>query len=141
MSILNVYRKIQLIYPYSVIIIENTSKYDRFKRYYIYGIDMYIILYIYYIEEKKIKEYKYVPIEKNDNKYIIIKNYIKNEIINLLEKYNISYIIISKRNNYEVIEDKNLNNIEEYIKLSKKAKIYISKKDRINKVCNNLKKY
>ena len=89
MSIINIVKNIKQVHPEHIILI----KIGKF--YYSYSKDAYIISYIF--------GYKLKNIEENI-KVCAFPVFILNKIIAKLEENKINYIIIDRRNNYEVDE-------------------------------------
>ena len=56
------------------------------------------------------------------------------KILRKLEDNKINYVIIDKRNNYNVEEKENYRNLNRYNKFAEKAKIYVNCKKRIDKI-------
>ena len=82
------------------------------KFYYSYSKDAYIVSYIF--------------------------NYKLNKIMAKLEENKINYIVIDRRNNYEVDEKINNGNLNKYNFYLEKSKRYINQKNRIEEIYNYL---
>ena len=95
------------------------------KFYYCYGKDAYIISYFF--------EYKLNLIE-NTIYSCGFPSQSLNKIIAKLENKKINYVIIDRRNNYEVQEVKNFKNLNSYEKYFEKAKEKIGVKLRIQRI-------
>lgn len=118
MGVINIVEKIKKIHQKDIVLIEIGTFY------YIYGKDSYIISYLFGYNLKKIENTYSSAFPKNS----------LNRIIANLENKKINYIIVDRRNNYEVIsgyDNKNLNRYEEFYQ---KAKEYICVKKRINNI-------
>lgn len=123
MSIINVVKNIKQIHPEYIAII----KVGKF--YYSYGKDAYIISYIF--------GYKIKTVEENI-KVCAFPVSILNRNIAKLEKNKLNYLIIDKRNNYEVDEKSDNGNLNKYNYFLEKSKKYINQKNRIEKIYNYL---
>ena len=55
-----------------------------------------------------------------------------------MEAEKVNYIVIDKRNNYEVDEELNLKNLNNYVKVYEKAKQCVNYKNRIETINKNL---
>ena len=123
MSIINVVKNIKQIHPEYIAII----KVGKF--YYSYGKDAYIISYIF--------GYKLKNIEENI-KVCAFPVFILNKIMAKLEENKINYIIIDRRNNYEVDEKSDNGNLNKYNIYLEKSKKYINQKNKIEEIYNYL---
>lgn len=97
--------------------------------YHVYGKDAYIISYIF---DYKLKEEKdtYVagfPINS------------LNKVMAHLEELKINYITLDKRNNYDIEEQSNNKNLNNYAKYYEKARKQITYKIRVEKIYNYMK--
>lgn len=99
------------------------------KFYYSYGKDAYIISYIF--------NYKIKTVEENI-KVCTFPVSILNRNIAKLEENKLNYLIIDKRNNYEVDEKSDNGNLNKYNYFLQKSKKYINQKNRIEKIYNYL---
>ena len=120
MGIINIVKTIKQIHPNDIILV----KVGKF--YYAYGKDSYIMSYIFGYKLKKIDNISSCGFPNNSLNRIIAK----------LEENRVNYIIVDRRNNYEIDEafdNKNLNN---YIKIFEKAKKYVNYKNRIDNINN-----
>ena len=116
MSIINIVKNIKQVHPEYIILI----KIGKF--YYSYSKDAYIISYIF--------NYKLKTIEENI-KVCAFPVFTLNKIIVKLEENKINYIIVDRRNNYEVdgkYDNGKLNKYNSYLEKSKK---YINQKNKI----------
>ena len=119
MSILTMIKSIKQIHSKDVVFV----KLGKF--YYCYGKDAYIISYFF--------EYKLNLIENTIYSCGFPRQSL-NKIIAKLEKKKINYVIIDRRNNYEVQEVKNFKNLNSYEKYFEKAKEKIGVKLRIQRI-------
>lgn len=125
MSIINIVKNIKQVHPEHIILI----KIGKF--YYSYSKDAYIISYIF--------GYKLKNIEENI-KVCAFPVFILNKIMAKLEENKINYIIIDRRNNYEVDEksyNRNLNKYNLYLEKSKKYIKFSTQIDDILKYTSN----
>ena len=122
MGIITIVKNVKKIHQDYVVII------DIGKFYYTYGKDSYIISYLF---NYKLNTYE------NVSRCGFANNSI-NKVIAKLEQKKINYLILDRRNNYDVdkkFDNKNLNNYE---KIFKKAKIKINLKKRIENISSYL---
>lgn len=120
MGIINIVRTIKQVHQYDIVFVKIGKFYN------IYGRDSYIISYLFRYKLKQIENISMCGFPVNS----------LNKIVAELEDRKINYLIIDKRNNYEVDEifdNKNLNN---YIKYFEKAKKYVNYKARIDNINN-----
>lgn len=99
------------------------------KFYYCYGKDAYIISYFF--------EYKLNLIENNIYSCGFPSQSL-NKVISKLEDKKINYVIVDRRNNYDIEENENYKNLNSYDKYFEKAKEEIGIKIRIQKINNYL---
>lgn len=123
MSIINIVKNIKQVHPEHIILI----KIGKF--YYSYSKDAYIISYIF--------GYKLKNIEENI-KVRAFPVFILNKIMAKLEENKINYIIIDRRNNYEVDEKSDNGNLNKYNIYLEKSKKYINQKNKIEEIYNYL---
>lgn len=123
MSIINIVKNIKQVHPEHIILI----KIGKF--YYSYSKDAYIISYIF--------GYKLKNIEENI-KVCAFSVFILNKIMAKLEENKINYIIIDRRNNYEVDEKSDNGNLNKYNLYLEKSKKYINQKNKIEEIYNYL---
>ena len=123
MSIINIVKNIKQVHPEYIILI----KIGKF--YYSYSKDAYIISYIF--------GYKLKNIEENI-KVCAFPVFILNKIMAKLEENKINYIIIDRRNNYEVDEKSDNGNLNKYNIYLEKSKKYINQKNKIEEIYNYL---
>ena len=98
------------------------------KFYHIYGKDAYIISYIFNYKITETDGVKICGFPENSIKRVCAK----------LEENKINYIIVDRRNNYEVDEISNNKNLNTYNKYFNKSKKYINEKIRIDNIYNYL---
>ena len=119
MSIINIVKNIKQVHPENIILI----KIGKF--YYSYSKDAYIISYIF--------GYKLKNIEENI-KVCAFPVFILNKIMAKLEENKIKYIIIDRRNNYEVDEKSDNGNLNKYNLYLEKSKKYIKFSTQIDDI-------
>lgn len=122
MGIINMIQTIKLVHKLDIILV----KIGKF--YQVYGKDAYIISYLFGYKLKRVENVMVCGFPLSN----------VNKIISILEDKKINYLIVDRRNNYEVderLDNKNLNN---YTKYFEKAKKYISYKTRIDNINNFL---
>ena len=120
MSVIRIVSTIKKIHPDSVILVEIG------KFYHVYGKDALILSYIF---KYKLAETK----EKNICTCAFPKtSYAK--VISTLENKKINYIILDRRNNYDVDEKSDNKNLNTYTKWYEKAKIFINIKNRAQNI-------
>lgn len=119
MSIINIVKNIKQVHPENIILI----KIGKF--YYSYSKDAYIISYIF--------GYKLKNIEENI-KVCAFPVFILNKIMAKLEENKINYIIIDRRNNYEVDEKSDNGNLNKYNLYLEKSKKYIKFSTQIDDI-------
>ena len=123
MKVVNIVKAIKQIHPEYIVLI----KIGKF--YYSYSKDEYIVSYIF--------NYKLKIVEENI-RVCAFPVFILNKIMAKLEENKINYIVIDRRNNYEVdekIDNGNLNKYNFYLENSKR---YINQKIRIEEIYNYL---
>lgn len=123
MKVVNIVKAIKQIHPEYIVLI----KIGKF--YYSYSKDAYIVSYIF--------NYKLKIVEEN----IIVcafPVFILNKIMAKLEENKINYIVIDRRNNYEVDEKIDNGNLNKYNFYLEKSKRYINQKNRIEEIYNYL---
>lgn len=118
MSVITIIKTIKTIHPESVAMVKIGKFYN------VYGKDSYILSYLFGYKLKEVENVSTCgfPVES------------VNKIIAKLENKKINYLLLDRRNNYEVdemLENKNLNT---YAKTYEKAKEYINAKNRANKI-------
>ena len=120
MGIINIVKNIKEIQPNDVIIVEIG------KFYYTYGKDACILSYLFQYKLMKIADYNVYSCAFPKQSY--------SKVIAQLENRKINYIILDKRNNYEVEEKSNNKNLNTYNKWFEKAQKYINIKFRIDNI-------
>ena len=123
MKVVNIVKAIKQIHPEYIVLI----KIGKF--YYSYSKDAYIVSYIF--------NYKLKIVEENI-RVCAFPVFILNKIIAKLEENKINYIVIDRRNNYEVDEKIDNGNLNKYNFYLEKSKRYINQKNRIEKIYNYL---
>ena len=125
MAVLTIIKTIKSIHPESIVLVKIGKFYN------VYGRDSYIMYYLFGYKLKEIENISTCgfPVDSI------------NKVMAKLENTKINYLLIDRRNNYDVdqmLDNKNLNT---YIKTYEKAKEYINAKNRVNKIYNSNKKY
>lgn len=93
---------------------------------YCYGKDAVIISYLFSYVLKKV----------DGNYNCGFPNSAVNKIIAKLEEYKISYMVVDKADNFEVLKLENYKSSNKYSEIYSKANKYINKKNRINEKVN-----
>lgn len=122
MSEFTVIKTIKTIHNDSILFVKSGNFYN------VYGRDSYIISYLlgYKLREKEKIFTCGFPVEG------------MNRVRTKLENKKINYLIVDKRNNYDVDETLDNKNLNTYSKNYEKAKEYINSKKRVNKIYNYL---
>lgn len=123
MVIIHMIDTIKKIHPEEVVLVKVGTFYTA------YGKDAYIINYIF--------GYKLIQMQQVDIASFPIS--ILNKVMSILERNKVNYIVLDKRNNYDVEHKSDKNNINNYSKILKKAKVEINLNKRINEIIRNLK--
>ena len=123
MNVVNIVKAIKQIHPEYIVLI----KIGKF--YYSYSKDAYIVSYIF--------NYKLKIVEENI-RVCAFPVFILNKIMAKLEENKINYIVIDRRNNYEVDEKFDNGNLNKYNFYLEKSKRYINQKIRIEEIYNYL---
>ena len=123
MKVVNIVKAIKQIHPEYIVLI----KIGKF--YYSYSKDAYIVSYIF--------NYKLKIVEENI-RVCAFPVFILNKIMAKLEENKINYIIIDRRNNYEVDEKFDNGNLNKYNLYLEKSKKYINQKNKIEEIYNYL---
>ena len=123
MKVVNIVKAIKQIHPEYIVLI----KIGKF--YYSYSKDAYIVSYIF--------NYKLKIVEENI-RVCAFPVFILNKIMAKLEENKINYIVIDRRNNYEVDEKYDNGNLNKYNFYLEKSKRYINQKIRIEEIYNYL---
>lgn len=128
MGIVNVVSEVKKVHQKELILISIG------KFFYAYGKDAYILSYIF--------EYKLMKIEQENVYSCAFPKQSYPKVTAKLENLKINYIVLDRRNNYNVDEQSNNGNLNNYEKYFEKARLTINKKiriERINKyLLNNL---
>lgn len=119
MGIINIVKNVKEIHKEFVVLVRVGNFYNC------YGRDSYIISYLL--------GYKINIIDNNIYNSSFPKS-AYNKVLSILEKNKINYIVLDKRNNYDVEEEDNNKNLNNYQKFYEKAKKEIAKKMRIEKI-------
>ena len=98
------------------------------KFYQVYGKDAYIISYIFDYKLKKVEEVYMCGFPQDSYNKVIAK----------LEEKKINYMILDRRNNYEIDEICDNKNLNTYTTFFEKARKYINLKIRIESINNYL---
>ena len=119
MKIENTIKVMKEINPHKIILVKVGTFYHA------YGKDSYILSYLFGYQLKKI-----------ENNYSTCGFPVSaiNKISTNLEDYKISYILLSKSNNYEEEAEEDFKNDNRYIEFYEKAKKYIVRKNRIEEI-------
>ena len=120
MGIINIIRNIKQVHEKDIILVRIG------KFYYSYGKDAYILSYLF--------RYKLTQIEAEHTYSSAFPMQTFSKVIASLESKKINYIVVDRRNNYDIEEksdNKNLNCYQEYFE---KAKKYIDTKRRIERI-------
>lgn len=92
--------------------------------YHVYGRDAYIISYLLRYKIKEIEGIKACGFPKNSI----------NKVVSKLETNKLNYLILDRRNNYDVEELSDNKNLNKYTDIYEKSKDYINKINRIDNV-------
>lgn len=122
MGIINIIKNIKHIHPKDIILV-NLGKF-----YYAYGKDSYILSYIF--------QYKLTKIEQFNIYSCAFPKQSLSKVEAKLENNKINYIIVDKRNNYDVEEKSDNKNLNTYDKWFKKAQQYIQIKRSMDTIYN-----
>lgn len=123
MGIINIVKNVKEIHKDYVVLVRTGTFYNC------YGRDSYVISYLLGYKIKIIENKIY-------NCSFSKAGY--NKVISSLEKYKINYIVLDKRNNYDVDDKNNFGNLNRYGEIYKLARNEISLKLRVAKICNYL---
>lgn len=119
MNVVNIVKAIKQIHPEYIVLI----KIGKF--YYSYSKDAYIVSYIF--------NYKLKIVEENI-RVCAFPVFILNKIMAKLEENKINYIVIDRRNNYEVDEKIDNGNLNKYNFYLEKSKRYIKFSTKIDDI-------
>ena len=125
MAVLTMIKAIKKIYKQDILLV----KIGDF--YHVYGKDAYILSYI--------MGYKIKTIEENCPTCGFPKKSLS-KIEAILEEKKINYLILDRRNNYEPEEISDNKNLNRYQKEFEKAYKYLTSKNKIDKICEELLK-
>lgn len=123
MSTTNVIRTMKEIHPTKILLV----KVGKF--YHAYGKDSYILAFLFNYQIKKV--------ETNVNT-IGFPEMALNKVLTTLEDKNVDYIILEKASNYEVIEEQDFKDKNQYTDLYNKAHKYITRKNKIDAIYEHL---
>lgn len=123
MAIITIIKEVKKIHQQELVII----KIGNF--YHCYGKDAYIISYLLGYKLTKTRENYYVC-------GFPIKSIVKVE--NMLERKKVNYMILDRKNNYDVDVLKNYKNLNQYQATYEKAKKYIKTKNNIEEIYKEL---
>lgn len=123
MAVITIIKEVKRIHPYDLVLVKIGTFYHA------YGRDSYILSFIFKYKLKLLEE-DYYTCGFPENSF--------GKIINKLENLKINYLIIDRRNDYEVDEKKTFNNLNRYEEIYENAKKYVNIKRRIDKIYNNL---
>lgn len=118
MGIINMVRTIKEIHKLDIIFIRIG------KFYHVYGKDAYIISYLFNYKIKVLEGTAMCGFPLSSISKIIAK----------LEEMKINYLIVDRKNNYEVEEECNNKNLNNYLEYYEKSKKYINYKSRIDNI-------
>lgn len=114
------------IHPKELVII------DIGKFFYAYGKDAYILSYLF--------GYKLTKIEAENVYSCAFPKQSYEKVIAKLENNKINYILLDRRNNYNIDEKSDNGNLNNYDKFFEKAHILVNRKIRVEKIYNYLMK-
>lgn len=118
MGVKNIIESVKKVHPEYMVLIKEGSFYHT------YGKDAYIISYLFGYKIKEIEKIKACGFPINTINRVVAK----------LETNKINYLILDRRNNYDIEEIYNNKNLNEYKKNYEKSKCYINKMARINSI-------
>lgn len=124
MGIVNIIKNIKQIHGEDIILIRIG------KFYYSYGKDAYILSYLF--------QYKLILIEEENIYSCAFPEQSFPKVTAQLEHKKINYIVVDRRNNYDVEEKSNHKNLNCYQEYIQKAKKYIDRKRKIDKISHYL---
>lgn len=127
MKIINVVKNIKQIHAKDIVLIRIG------KFFYTYGKDAYILSYLF--------QYKLINIEGENIQSCAFPTQSYPKIIASLENKKINYIVVDKRNNYDIEEKSDNKNLNTYDEQFEKAKKYVNLKTRIENISNYLLKH
>ena len=118
MGIINIVENVKKIHPEYVVFV-NIGKF-----YYTHGRDSYIISYLFNYKLNKFDNISRCGFSDNSINKVIAK----------LEQNKINYIVLDRKNNYDVVNKLNYKNLNNYNKIFEKSKININLKKRIDNI-------
>lgn len=127
MGIINIIRNVKQIHPEDVVLVSVGNFY------YSYGKDAYILSYIFKYKLMKIKDFDIFSCAFPKQSFPKITAQLENNKIN--------YIIVDRRNNYEVQEKSENKNLNTYKKWLEKSQKYFSVKIRIDNIYDYIIKH
>ena len=119
MGIINIVKNVKEVHKEYVVLVKVGNFYNC------YGRDSYVISYLL--------GYKINILDNNIYNSSFPKS-AYSKVLSILEKNKINYIVLDKRNNYDVEEEDNNKNLNKYKEFYEKAKKEIAKKMRIEKI-------
>ncbi len=119
MSITNIVEEVKLIHPKYIALVKAGKFYSS------YGKDAYILSYIF--------KYQLRKTERNIETAGFPEGSLK-KIEAHLQENKINYLILDRRNNYEVDEKNDNGNLNQYDKTFEKAKKYVNNKKRLDHI-------
>ena len=122
MSILNIVKTVKEIHKEEIVFV----KIGKF--YQVYGKDAYVMSYLFKYKLKKVEEIYMCGFPESSINRVTAK----------LEEKKINYLILDRRNNYEIEEIYDNKNLNTYFKYFEKARKYINCKIRIDNINNFL---
>lgn len=127
MGIVNIVKNIKQIHVKDVVLVHIG------KFYYAYGRDAYVLSYLF--------QYKLMPIEEQNTYSCAFPSQSFSKVAAHLENKKINYIVVDKRNNYDIEEGVDNKNLNTYDKNFEKAKKYVNLRMRVNNISNYLLKH
>ena len=118
MGVKNIIQAVKKVHTEYIVLVKEGSFYH------IYGKDAYIISYLFGYKIKEIENMNVCGFPINSINRIVAK----------LETNKINYLILDKRNNYDIEEIYNNKNLNTYNKFYNESKCYINKVARINNI-------
>ena len=123
MGIINIVKNVKEIHNKYIVLV----KIGNF--YYCYGKDSYIISYLFKYKINILKDYTYsCSFPQNAS----------NKVISILENKQVNYIILDRRNNYEIIEKSDNRNLHRYDKIYEIGRRENVKRMRVEKIYSYL---
>lgn len=123
MGIINIVKNVKEIHNKYIVLV----KIGNF--YYCYGKDSYIISYLFKYKINILKDYTYsCSFPQNAS----------NKVISILENKQVNYIILDRRNNYEIIEKSDNRNLNRYDKIYEIGRRENVKRMRVEKIYSYL---